>query len=303
MKVHDQSEENGTMKAFGGYKRLLLTTAVLSHIPSTVESFHVIHSSYLSSLSHSIPQNNPPSPSNQDELVETQKNQGDFEEASPQQALSYIDSLSPTRTTTAADHPQTHHTQHRRPIMAGNWKLNPKTYAEASKLLKLLAGDFMNHRNTHNAASVPPEVVVFPPFPYLSTALDVLEGSGIQVGAQNVGTQQEGAYTGEVAASMVRSLGCNYVLLGHSERRAIYKESDSVINQKVHTCLKEPNLKVILCVGETEEEYESNLLNSVVDMQIKKGLMGVSADDLSRIVIAYEPGKYIPLPPLGRTFE
>ena len=177
----------------------------------------------------------------------------------------------------------------RRPIMAGNWKLNPATLPEASNLLKLLASDFINHRIASESAEETPEVVVFPPFPFLGVALQELEGSGIKVGAQNVGLQTTGAFTGEVSASMVRSMGCDYVMLGHSERRAIFEESDEDINAKVHLCLKEPNLSIILCVGETEDEYESELLRSVVDVQIKKGLMGVDGADLDRIVIAYEP--------------
>ena len=131
---------------------------------------------------------------------------------------------------------------------------------------------------------------MFPPFPYLSTAISMLEGTGIKVGAQNCALQTSGAHTGEVAVSMILSLGCDYVLLGHSERRSIYAETENDINTKVHLCLEEdPNLGVILCVGETEEEYDSGLLRSIVDVQIKKGLSKVTQTDLSRIVIAYEP--------------
>jgi triosephosphate isomerase len=169
--------------------------------------------------------------------------------------------------------------------MAGNWKLNPATIQEAINLLKLLASNFLNHR-THVET---PEVVVFPPFPFLLAALSELEGTGIKVGAQNIGIETSGAFTGEVSASMIRSLGCDYVMLGHSERRALYGETDSDINKKVHLSLKESGLNVILCVGETDEEYENELLTSVVDVQIKKGLMGVDPSELERIVIAYEP--------------
>lgn len=169
-------------------------------------------------------------------------------------------------------------------IIAGNWKLNPATLPEAINLLKLLSSNFKYHRDDEM-----PEVVVFPPFPYLTTAIAELEGTGIKVGAQNIGLETKGAFTGEVAASMVRSLGCDYVMLGHSERRAVYDESDSDINKKVHLCMDQPNLNVILCVGETEEEYDNGLLRSVVDLQIKKGLMGLQAIDIDRIVIAYEP--------------
>ena len=174
--------------------------------------------------------------------------------------------------------------QGRLPIIAGNWKLNPATLSDVANLCQGLASKV-------DDASGLVEVVVFPPFPYLSTAISMLEGTGVKVGAQNCGLQTSGAHTGEVAVSMIRSLGCDYVLLGHSERRSIYGETEADINAKVHLCLEEdPNLGVILCVGETEEEYESGLLRSIVDVQIKKGLSGkISQADLSRIVIAYEP--------------
>lgn len=175
--------------------------------------------------------------------------------------------------------------KHRRPVMAGNWKLNPATYPEAINLLKLLSSNFVNHRTNGEM----PEVVIFPPFPFLLAALSELEGAGIKVGAQNIGLETSGAHTGEVAASMIRSMGCDYVMLGHSERRILCDETDTEINAKVHLCLKESGLNVILCVGETEEEYENELLTSVVNVQIKKGLMGVDPGDLGRIVIAYKP--------------
>ena len=173
-------------------------------------------------------------------------------------------------------------TRGRLPIIAENWKLNPATLSDAQNLCQGLA------LKVADASTV--EVVVFPPFPYLSTATSMLEGTGIKVGAQNCALQTSGAHTGEVAASMIRSLGCDYVLLGHSERRSVYGETETDINTKVHLCLEEdPNLGVILCVGETEEEYDSGLLRSIVDVQIKKGLSKVTQTDLSRIVIAYEP--------------
>lgn len=177
--------------------------------------------------------------------------------------------------------------QRRRPVIAGNWKLNPTTIQEAKTMLKLLSSNFINHGRNDDV-----EVVVFPPFPFLMTAIEELEGTGIKVGAQNVGIQTKGAFTGEVAPSMLASLGCSYVMLGHSERRVLYEETDQIINEKVKLCLEEGStggLGIILCVGETEEEYENELLASVVDLQIKKGLMGVSVDDLNRVVIAYEP--------------
>lgn len=156
-------------------------------------------------------------------------------------------------------------------------------------MLKLLASNFLNQdRISLNNV----EVIVFPPFPFLEAAIQELQGTGIKIGAQNVGTKTKGAFTGEVAPSMLASLGCAYVMLGHSERRVLFEESDKVINEKMKMCLEEGKtggMGVILCVGETEEEYENNLLTSVVDLQVKKGLTGIPVEDLDRIIIAYEP--------------
>lgn len=176
-------------------------------------------------------------------------------------------------------------TSTRRPIIAGNWKLNPETFAQATTLLKLLHADFVNHRDRDDV-----EVVVFPPGPFLLQALLILEGSGIKVGVQNIGLHTSGAYTGEVAASQVATMGVDYVLLGHSERRSLFQETDMDVNKKVHLCLDQPGLSMILCVGETDDEYESELLSSVCNVQVRKGLMGVTSKDvMERMVIAYEP--------------
>lgn len=172
----------------------------------------------------------------------------------------------------------------RRPIIAGNWKCNPATAPEAEALLKLLAA---NVRAMGDAA---PEIAIFPPAPFLAAALALTEGSGISVGAQDVSLRTGGAFTGEMAASMVRSLGCDYALVGHSERRVLYDETDAEINAKVRTCLEQPGLKVLLCVGETLDEYRGELLENVVSLQIKKALAGVApADAEKRVVVAYEP--------------
>ncbi|KAL7469725.1 hypothetical protein ACHAXS_009984, partial [Conticribra weissflogii] len=178
----------------------------------------------------------------------------------------------------------------RRPIVAGNWKLNPSTRSEARTLLKLLASNFSNHRDKLSSPTSP-EVVIFPPLPYISDAVQILEGTGIMVGAQNSGSQERGAYTGEIAPSMLASAGCSHVLLGHSERRTIYGETDSDINARLHKCLEQSSLKVILCVGETLQEYESGMLAQVVDAQLRGGLEGVSQNALlqDRVIVAYEP--------------
>jgi len=184
----------------------------------------------------------------------------------------------------------------RRPIIAGNWKLNPSTLSEAITLLKLISANFIHHDRASSTTSQDSQdgvdVVIFPPFPFLLTAITLLEGTGIKVGSQNVGLQTKGAFTGEVSPSMLASLGCEYVMLGHSERRILFKETDDDINLKLKLCLAEGKtnvsgrLSVILCVGETEEEYNNDLLASIVDVQVKKALKSVSVEDLDRIVIA-----------------
>lgn len=176
----------------------------------------------------------------------------------------------------------------RRPLIAGNWKLNPQSANEARTMLKLLAA---NQRAFETSGrSDLPNVAIFPPYPYLEMALQLLQGTAISVGAQNIGVHTMGAFTGEVSAQMVRSLGCEYVLLGHSERRSIFLENDVTINDKMHLAL-DAGLKVVLCVGETEAEFESGLLQSVCELQLKKGLFEIGPSYLldGMVTIAYEP--------------
>ena len=134
--------------------------------------------------------------------------------------------------------------------------------------------------------------MIFPPLPYLSDAVRILEGTGILVGAQNAGRHDGGAYTGEIAPSMLLSSGCSYVLLGHSERRSHFGETDGGINAALRGCMDQPGLKVMLCVGETLEEYEDGRMGQVVDAQVRGCLAGVDASAVlrdDRVVIAYEP--------------
>ncbi|MBI3599031.1 MAG: triose-phosphate isomerase [Nitrospinae bacterium] len=166
----------------------------------------------------------------------------------------------------------------RKPLIAGNWKMN-NSIAESLALverLKVLLKD-----------SSGVEILIAPPFTALAVVRDAIRGSNIKLGAQNIFWKDSGAYTGEVSPLMIRDLGCEYVIIGHSERREHFKESDEVVNKKIGTALRN-KLKAIVCVGETLKEREDNRTMQVIESQIKRGLEGISTSEL-RIVIAYEP--------------
>ena len=166
--------------------------------------------------------------------------------------------------------------------------------------MKLLSSNFVNHRDgNYNqeedddyACHDSPEAVIFPPLPYINDAMRILEGSGISIGVQNCGMHDRGAYTGEIAPTMVSSIGCSYVLLGHSERRVHFGETNRDINMALRNCLTVPGLRVVLCVGETLEEYENGMLERVVFEQLSGCLRDVDPNAIcrdGRVVIAYEP--------------
>lgn len=176
----------------------------------------------------------------------------------------------------------------RQPIMAGNWKLNPATKSDAISL----ANGFIELLGDETCSIVEgemcTEVVAFPPFPFISAVEKVLSDVGCDVGAQSLYFEDKGAYTGAVSSSMLKSLGCQYVLCGHSERRTVFKDDDDAINKKVRKVLAD-GMKPILCIGETKEEYEAGLCQAVCAVQIAKDLEGVSAEEMASVVIAYEP--------------
>lgn len=161
-------------------------------------------------------------------------------------------------------------------LIAGNWKMNTLP-DEADNLVQGLI-------DAHIPESV--EMSIFPPFTHLSRVKARLQGTKIRLGAQNMHAESSGAYTGEVSGDMLSAIGCEYVLLGHSERRQLFGESDAAVNQKALKSL-EFGLIPIICVGETLEERESGDLHRVITQQIRLGLSGVSSE--SRFVIAYEP--------------
>lgn len=167
----------------------------------------------------------------------------------------------------------------RRPLIAGNWKMN-KTASEAIDLIKEI------ERAVGTQTDV--GVAICPPFTVLEACGRALDGSNVQLGAQNMYPASEGAFTGEVSPVMLRDLFCNFVILGHSERREYFGEDDAFINRKVLAAL-ESSLKPILCVGESLDEREADQTLAVVRRQIEGGLAGVPAEQAEHVVIAYEP--------------
>ena len=170
----------------------------------------------------------------------------------------------------------------RKHIVAGNWKMN-KTFNEADELVsdiieKLESIDL--DRNT--------QIILCPPFPYLEMVSDYSDDSYFLVGAQNVSDQESGAYTGEVSAAMLESLELDFCIVGHSERRAYYHETNELVAAKVNQLLKH-HLKPIVCVGEVLEEREAGKQFEVVEKQVREGLFHLSATDFADIIIAYEP--------------
>lgn len=169
----------------------------------------------------------------------------------------------------------------RKPFIAGNWKMN----TEAASA-KELAGGLANSIDASVYDSV--DVAVCPPYVYLQVVAEALAGSKISLGAQNVYFEDKGAFTGEISCSMLKDMCCEYVILGHSERRHVMGESDEMVNKKMHKAL-EAGLKPILAVGELLEQREAGETDAVVKVQIEKGLSGISADQMSNVTIAYEP--------------
>lgn len=168
----------------------------------------------------------------------------------------------------------------RKNIVAGNWKMN-KTLQEgvalATELKQVLAGEKPTC-----------DVIIGTPFIHLATVSELVKGSVIKVSAENCADKESGAYTGEVSASMVKSTGANYVIIGHSERRAYYGETFSILKDKVLLALKN-ELTPIFCIGELKEEREANKQNEIVKAQLDGSVFNLSAEEFSKIVLAYEP--------------
>lgn len=168
----------------------------------------------------------------------------------------------------------------RKKVIAGNWKM----FNDITGTVNLIS----DIKKGYDRRTIQCEVIICPPFTSLDTAKTLLKDSGIKLGAQNMHFEENGAFTGEISASMLKSVGCEYVILGHSERRTIFGESDELINKKMKKAI-DSKLKPIFCLGETLEQREKGITNEIVKSQVEKGLIGISENDLSNVIIAYEP--------------
>jgi len=168
----------------------------------------------------------------------------------------------------------------RTPFISGNWKLNPQTKDEALTLASEIAASITED-------SPDADVALFVPYVFIESAMGVVDGK-LSVGAEGASPEMNGAYTGAISTSMLKSIGVEWALAGHSERRVIFGETDDYINAQ---CLKiiGEGMGVMLCIGESLEEFEQDLAGSVCAVQLKKGLKGVSKEDLDKVAIAYEP--------------
>ncbi|HEX9739265.1 MAG TPA: triose-phosphate isomerase [Ignavibacteriaceae bacterium] len=168
----------------------------------------------------------------------------------------------------------------RKNVIAGNWKMN-NDLSESQNLITRLTSGLSNLK-------INCDVIICPPYTSLSEANSLIKNTIVKLGAQNVYHEDNGAYTGEISPLMLKSVGCEYVIIGHSERRTIFKESNETINKKIKKAL-EHGLKVIFCIGETLDEREKNITNDVVKKQVIEGLLDMDEKAISNMIIAYEP--------------
>lgn len=167
----------------------------------------------------------------------------------------------------------------RRPLIAANWKLN-NTVPEALKFVTAFTSELKSTGNV--------DVVIAPPFTALYAVNEAMDGTELKLAAQNLYWEETGAFTGEISGLMLRDAGCSYVIVGHSERRQLFGDTDDTVNRRLVAAIKS-GLKPIMCVGETLEERESNRTWDVVGRQLRDGLKGIDLATLADFVIAYEP--------------
>ena len=167
----------------------------------------------------------------------------------------------------------------RRPLIAGNWKMSC-TRPEAAELARGIVG------GVADVSAV--DIVMCPPFTALQTVSEIVAGTNVALGAQDIFWEKAGAYTGEISPDMLLDMGCSYVIVGHSERRQHMSETDEMVNRKAHAALV-AGIKVMMCVGETLEEREAGRMEEVVRREVVNGLADISGDQLVNVAIAYEP--------------
>ena len=171
----------------------------------------------------------------------------------------------------------------RRKLIAGNWKMN-NTNEEALELVSQLKDMVKDAKDR--------DIMIAPTFTCLSDVNNAIKGTNIKLGAQNLYFEEKGAFTGQISADMLISVGCEYVIIGHSECRDIFTEKDELINKKVKRAL-DKNLIPVLCVGEHLEEREKGITSDIVSGQVKKAFQGLSESEASKVIIAYEPVWYV----------
>lgn len=167
----------------------------------------------------------------------------------------------------------------KKPLIVGNWKMN-KTVSEAIEFVKILKNTISDVTNI--------EILICPPFTALHAVNNETRGSNISLGAQNLFWESKGAFTGEISPTMIKDIGCSYVIIGHSERRQYFAETNKIINKKIKTAFV-TTLIPILCVGETFKEREDNVAFKIIEKQVRESLCGLTLEQASSIVIAYEP--------------
>jgi triosephosphate isomerase len=165
-------------------------------------------------------------------------------------------------------------------IIGGNWKMNRGTPHEASEMLKNLVPLVKKVDKV--------DIVIAPPFTVINIVIEILKKTNIKVGAQNMYFEDKGAYTGEISPSFLKSVGCNYVILGHSERRDLFGETDDIINKKLKKALN-VGLNPIVCIGEHLKERETNKTKEVIENQFKYAFENIDKEEIKKVIIAYEP--------------
>jgi len=164
-------------------------------------------------------------------------------------------------------------------IIAANWKMNPSSLQESNELINNI---LESSNQTNN------KIILCPPFPFIYPISQISKNSTINLGAQDCYTEISGAFTGETSISMLNSLGCSYILVGHSERRTIFNETNKKINKKINLVINE-GLNCILCIGENKNEYEKGMNKEICSIQLTECLLNINENDLDKIIIAYEP--------------